>query len=367
MSGESYRTTQEIVIAARRKSSDEIWSFVTGGAASENTMSRNRQAIDRYAFRPRVLVDVHKIDTATTLLGHPLRLPVVTAPIGNPEGVAAGGAAAVPKACHARGTICFVSSMSDVPFDQIAGYTPSPKFYQIYVRGDWDWVEERLHQVKQAGYAALAVTVDSAYYGRRERQMSRGYAPRRNMEIGREFQSRLSWDSLDRIREGWGGKLILKGVGTAEDALIALGHGVDAIYVSNHGGRQLDQCLGTLDMLAEIAEAVAGRVELMVDGGFVRGADVIKAIALGATAVGIGKLQGWALMAGGEAAMTRALEILEEEIRNIMGLIGVTGIREIGPTLLKQVPVNAAVDELSAFPHLPAWVRDKALPVPERE
>jgi isopentenyl diphosphate isomerase/L-lactate dehydrogenase-like FMN-dependent dehydrogenase len=322
-------TTQEIIMAARRNLTQNVWHYLTGGAESETTMRRNRFGLDSLAFRPRVLVDVSKIDTSTTVLGHKLRIPVMLAPIGSLQSITLEGGVAVAKAAEEFGTVNFVSSVTQPSLEQIAAASQSPKIFQLYVQGNLKWVETLLSRVKRAGYSALCLTVDTAHYGHRERQMMDRWLPPSRRGVGYEYRAGLTWETLDAVREMAGLPFILKGVATAEDAVLAVEHGVSTIYVSNHGGRQLDHGRATIEMLPEIVDAVRGRAEILLDGGIVRGSHVLKAIALGAHAVGIGKLQGWGLAAGGQAGLLRVLEILESEIVTTMGLLGITRLDQL--------------------------------------
>ena len=346
-------TNQEIIIAARRNLTDNVWHYLTGGAESETTMRRNRFGLDSLAFRPRVLVDVSKIDTSTTVLGHRVKIPVLLAPIGSLQSITAQGGIAVAKAAAEFGTVNFVSSVTQPSLEEIAAASRSPKIFQLYVQGDLKWVETLLTRVKQAGYAALCLTVDTAHYGHRERQMMDRWLPPSRRGVGYEYRARLTWELLDAIKEIAGLPFILKGVATGEDAALAVAHGVSAIYVSNHGGRQLDHGRATIDMLPEIVDAVGGRAEIVLDGGILRGSDVLKAIALGARAVAIGKLQGWGLAAGGQAGLMRVLEILESELITSMGLLGITRLDQLNSAYLCKVQPLDPAHEMSAFPHIP--------------
>jgi len=346
-------TNQEIIMAARRNLTQNVWHYLTGGAESETTMRRNRFGLDSLAFRPRVLADVSTIDTSTTFLGHRLRIPIMLAPIGSLQSITPEGGVAVARASEEFGTINFVSSVTQPSLEEIAAASRSPKIFQLYVQGDLKWVETLLTRVKQAGYSALCLTVDTAHYGRRERQMMDRWLPPSRRGVGYEYRAGLTWETLDAIREMAGLPFILKGVATAEDAVLAVEHGVGTIYVSNHGGRQLDHGRATIDMLPEIVEAVGGRAEILLDGGIVRGSDVVKAIALGARAVAIGKLQGWGLAAAGQAGLMRVLEILESEIITTMGLLGITQVDQLSSTYLCRVQPLGPAHEMSAFPHMP--------------
>jgi isopentenyl diphosphate isomerase/L-lactate dehydrogenase-like FMN-dependent dehydrogenase len=346
-------SNQEIILAARRNLTQNVWDYLTGGAESETTMRRNRYGLDSLAFRPRVLVDVSKIDPSTTFLGHRLKIPVMLAPIGSLQAITPQGGVAVSKAAEQFGTINFVSSVTQPGLEEIAAAGRNPKIFQLYVQGDLKWIEILLGRVKKAGYAALCLTVDTAHYGHRERQMMDRWLPPSRRGSGYEYRAALTWETLDAIKEIAGLPFILKGVATAEDAAIAIEHGVNTIYVSNHGGRQLDHGRATIDILPEIVQAVGGRAQIIMDGGIVRGTDVLKAIALGATAVAIGKLQGWGLAAAGQQGLVRVLELLESEIITSMGLLGVTRIDQLTTACLCRVQPLGPTHEMSAFIHMP--------------
>lgn len=346
-------TNQEIIMAARRNLPQNVWHYLTGGAESETTMRRNRFGLDSLAFRPRVLVDVSKIDAATMFLGHKLKIPVMLAPIGSLQSITADGGVAVARAAEEFGSINFVSSVTQPSLEDIAAASRNAKIFQLYVQGDLKWVENLLTRVKQAGYSALCLTVDTAHYGHRERQMMDRWLPPSRRGVGYEYRAGLTWETLDAIKKMAGLPFILKGVATAEDAQLAVEHGVDAIYVSNHGGRQLDHNRATIEMLPEIVDAVRGRAEIILDGGILRGSDVLKAIALGARAVSIGKLQGWGLAAAGQAGLVRVLEILESEIVTTMALLGITRLDQLNRAYLSKVQPMSPAHEMSAFPHMP--------------
>ena len=352
---EQFITTHEIIQAARRNVTQPVWNYITGAAETETTMRRNRHSLDCLAFRPRILCDVSDIDASTTFLGHKLRIPAMLAPIGSLQTVTPGGAVDVAKAAAEFGTINFVSTVTQPSLEEIAESTSHPKFFQIYIRGDDKWVEDLIDRAVGAGYAGLALTVDSAYYGRRERQlMTRWLPPSKRGDAGREWQAALTWEKMAAMKQR-GGDLpfMIKGIQTAEDAVLAVEHGIDVIYVSNHGGRQMDHGQGTIDILPEVVEAVDGRATVIMDGGFMRGSDILKAIALGADAVGLGRFQAWSLAAGGTEGLVRGLEILEAEIKNAMGLIGITSIDRLGPSYVTAAPAVTAAHELGAFPLLP--------------
>ena len=343
-------SNQEVIVAARAKLEQGAWDYLVGGSESETTMRRNRLGFDRLAFRPRILVDVSKIDPSGSLLGHPLRIPVVLAPIGSLQQFDPAGAVAGAKAAGEFGTVLVVSTATEPSLEETAACTSNPKIFQLYVNDDWAWVQDTLNRAKAAGYVALCLTVDSSLYSRRERPMLGRYLPpSRRAPPDPKYRAQLTWDDMDRIKEFAGLPFLLKGVATAEDALIAVEHGVDVIWVSNHGGRQLDHGLGTIDMLPEIVQAVDGKAQIVMDGGIQRGSDVLKAVARGATAVGIGKLQGWGLGAGGAEGLLRVLELLEHELVTAMGLLGITALDQLRPSHLCQAESVGFAHEMSQF------------------
>ncbi|RPI46488.1 MAG: alpha-hydroxy-acid oxidizing protein [Betaproteobacteria bacterium] len=331
----SCATLQELVITARRNLSRPLWDMVSGGSDSETTLRRNRLALDSLALRSRVLVDVSTLDTSASLLGKKLPIPVFIAPVGNflqmadPDGIVA-----VARGGVAYGTEVFVSTAAKPGIEEAAAAVDVPLVFQLYVRSDRKWIEDILDRAKAAGYRALCVTVDRAYYSRRERDLISRLPVREGGDA--KFQASLTWDDMVWMKSRMGVPLILKGIATAEDARLAIEHGTDVVYVSNHGGRQLDHAQASIEVLPEVVEAVAGRAEVIMDGGILRGTDVLKALALGARAVGVGKLQGWALAAAGEAGVTRMLELLEVEIRTALGLMGLTSVAQLNPGCIRQ-------------------------------
>ncbi|HWG07346.1 MAG TPA: alpha-hydroxy acid oxidase [Beijerinckiaceae bacterium] len=347
-----FSCNQQIVAAARRRMTGIAWDYVMGAALSETTLRRNRYAIDSYAFLPRVLRDVSMIDTSATALGQSVRLPVLLSPMGSMNLITLEGVGASARAAERRGLLQAVSSVSGVALEETAAASSASKIFQLYIRGDMDWVRDYLDRVRSAGYIALMLTVDAPYYGLRERQLLQGWKPSTLNDPGFRYQAGMTWEKMAAISRLWGGPMILKGIATAADARLAVEHGVAAICVSNHGGRDLDHGRGTLEMLPEIVETAGRHAEIWVDGGFVRGADIVKALCLGARLVGVGRLQAWGLGADGEEGLVRALEILEDEIRNTMGLIGAPRIADLGPDYLARVTPLGPTHETSAFRHL---------------
>ncbi len=347
-----FKTLHEIVKAARERLEAGPWDYLIGGTETETTLRRNRQALDSIAFRPRVLRNVEVIDTTSSLLGRPVRLPVMIAPMGSMESFTPGGGAAAALAAAEFGVPLMLSCVCQPPLEDVAAAAPDIlRIFQLYVRGDHTYVDEYVRRAVDAGYQAFCLTVDVAIYSRRERDLAKRYMPRsRSRADGYGFQAALSWDDVKRFKDKHDIPLAIKGIATAEDALIALEHGVEIIYVSNHGGRQLDHGRGSIDVLPEVVQAVAGRAVVIVDGGFMRGTDIVKAIALGAQAVGIGKLAGLGLAAADEAGLVRTLEILEDEVRICLGLLGVDRFDKLDGSYLHPAAPVVPPHVMSPFP-----------------
>ena len=350
---ERYQTLHEIVRAARANLAPGPWDYLVGGAETETTLKRNRLALDSLAFRPRVLRDVSRIDCTTTFLGRSLRIPVMLAPIGSIETFTEGGGATAARAAEAAGVAHMLSSVCSPGLEAVAKAADAVRLFQLYVRGDDAFVDDHVRRAVDHGYAAFCLTVDTAVYSRRERDLARRFVkPWRTRAGGFNYQAGLTWDHVKRFKDTHGIPLILKGIATAEDAALACEHGVDVVYVSNHGGRQLDQGRGTLDVLPEVVAAVAGRARIIVDGGFLRGTDVVKALARGADLVGVGRLECLGLAAAGAPGLVRALELLEEEIRTCLGLLGADRLGALDASYLHAASPVAPPHALSAFPLL---------------
>ena len=348
---EPWHTICEIVESARANLAAEVWDSICGGADSETTLRRNRSAFEYLALRPRVLNGVSGRNVSTTFLGLPLALPIMLAPVGTTvSSCDPTGALACARAAHQAGTVCFVGMLSSPTIEEVRAATDGPLVFQLYIRGDRDWIAAAVRRAESARCAALCVTVDASAYGRHERDLHNRFGPMAagahsnvpGMPSGttaaalrERYQASLTWDDIAWLCGHTHLPVILKGIMTPEDAELAVQHGVAAIYVSNHGGRQLDHAPATIEVLPEIVQAVQGRAEVIVDSGFVRGSDVVKALAMGARAVLIGKLMLWGLAAGGTDGVVRALEILKEEIDTTMANIGVRNIAQIGPQYLR--------------------------------
>ena len=349
-----FHNLHEIVAAARAKLNRNVWDYLIGGAETETTLRRNRLAIDSLAFRPRILRNVNVTDTSATFLKRKFTMPVALAPIGSVERFDSAATAAVANAAGSFGIPMFQSSVSKPELEDTAKEVPDAlKIFQLYVRGDQAWVEAIFDRAVNAGFGALCLTVDTHHYSRRERDISKRYAAASaRTENHALYQRSLDWAQFDKLRARYKLPLIVKGIATAEDARLAVEHGVDVVYVSNHGGRQLDHGIGTIDMLAEIVPAVKGRASIVLDGGFCRGTDVIKAIALGADMVCVGRLYAYGMAAAGRDGIYRVLELLQDEITRCMGLLGVSRIAELDGSYVRNAPPVRPPHVLSAFPYI---------------
>ena len=352
---ERFQCLHEFYPAAKARLDANAWDYLAGGAETETTQNRNRLAIDRLGFRPRVLRDVSGLDTRSDFLGRSLRLPVVLAPIGSLQDFDPAGGAAAAAAAGAFGCAHMVSSVTRPGLEKTAEAAPdAARIFQLYVRGDQAWVDDHVRRAMDRGYLAFCYTVDLDHYSRRERDLAKRYksTARRTVAQGEDYQARFTWDDVKRLQDKFDIPVILKGIATAEDAALAVEQGVDVVYCSNHGGRQLDHGRGAFEVLPEIVAACRGKAKVMVDGGILRGSDIVKAVALGADAVGIGRLQGMALAAAGQAGLVRMLELLEIEVRTAMALLGVTRLDQLDPAYLHPAPALAHDWVSSAFPLL---------------
>jgi isopentenyl diphosphate isomerase/L-lactate dehydrogenase-like FMN-dependent dehydrogenase len=350
---ERFQTLHEIVKAARHNLAPGPWDYLMGGTETETTLRRNRQSLDSIAFRPRVLRDVRGVDPSSTLFGRRVRLPVMLAPIGSIESFAPGGGATAAVGSGEFGVPQMLSSACNPGLEATAAAADNFRIFQLYVRGDDQFVDDHVKRAINHGYTAFCMTVDTAMYSRRERDLARRFVkPWRQNVTGVDFQAALSWEQVKRFKDRHSIPLILKGIATAEDASLAVDHGVDGVYVSNHGGRQLDHGAGSTEVLPEVVAAVAGRATVIVDGGYARGTDIVKAIALGANVVGLGRLACCGLAAAGAPGLVRTLELLEDEVRIAMGLLGVTRLSALDTSYLRPATPVTIPHATSAFPLL---------------
>jgi isopentenyl diphosphate isomerase/L-lactate dehydrogenase-like FMN-dependent dehydrogenase len=350
----AFANLHEIVKKARQNLNQNDWDYIVGGSETETTLRRNRLAIDSIALQPRVLRDVSRLDSSVERFGRILRLPLLLAPVGALESFDPGGGATVVRAASEFGIAHMLSSVCEPGLERVAAAAPAAlRIYQLYVRGDERYVDDHVRRAIDHGYAAFCLTVDTAHYSRRERDIAKGHvtAGRRRVS-GQQFQAALDWRTVERIKHQFDLPLVLKGIATPDDARLAVEHGVEWIYVSNHGGRQLDHGRGAIEVLPEIVKAVAGRAKIMIDGAFCRGTDIVKALAAGADLVGLGRMQCYGLAAAGQQGIVRMLELLEDEVRRALGLLGVTTLADLNPSYLCAAAPTNSPHVLSAFPLL---------------
>jgi glycolate oxidase len=349
-------TTTELVALAKKRLTDSAWEFIVGGAETETTIIRNRHSLDSIAFRPRVLRNVEEASPATTFLGMKQRLPVLLAPIASLTDVDPEGALPVARAAAEFGCLMLVSSVTQPSFEEVARLAGEQFALQLYTDGDEKWVVDAAKRAAHAGARALCLTADVPTFGRRERHIHRRAAmagrPFGSLRAGEAHRGRADWSLVDKLKRAVKLPLMVKGIQTAEDAELAVQHGVDIIYVSNHGGRQLDHGRGAIDLLPEIISVARGKAEFVIDGGFMRGTDVVKGIARGAAMVGIGKLQALALGAAGAHGVVRMLEILETEMRVTLKLLGANSCADLDGTYLQPAIPVTVPGVLSALPLL---------------
>jgi len=335
------------------------YDFISAGVDNEWTLRRNRQAFERITFRRRMLADTSKMDLSITLFGQKAEMPIFIAPTSSHQMVHQEGELATARAAAQVKTIMLVSSISSYPIEEIAAAAPHPLWFQLYPDADEDGTRERVERALAAGCKLVCLTVDNPYRFQSERlernRMSTGGQPgdagsaarrRRTPEqqapnrylLRPTPTSRLTWSFLDQLRSWSKAPLLVKGILTAEDAGRSLEHGADGVVVSNHGGRLLDGDPATIEVLEEIVNAVGGKIPVLVDSGFRRGTDVLKALALGAKAVLVGRPPLWGLGAYGQAGVARVMELLQAELARAMGLSGCPNLASINRALVRAAP-----------------------------
>jgi L-lactate dehydrogenase (cytochrome) len=365
---------------ARRRLPGGVFDYIDGGAEDELSLRRNVAAFRRAELVPRVLRDVSGIDLSATLLGRRLPMPLVVAPTGFTRIVSPGGELDVSRAAARAGLPYTLSTMATRSIEEVAAVSRGPRWLQVYVWRDRGLVKELLSRAAQAGYEAIAITVDTAVLGRRERDVRRGFTMPPQLGLGTlidgllhpswtwafaraepitfsnvsgssapadgravnlaeytnaQFDPALSWRDLDWFRAEWGGPIVLKGIQSVADARLAADAGVEAIALSNHGGRQLDGSPAILELVPPVADAVGDRVEIICDGGVRRGSDIVKAVALGARACMAGRAFLYGLGAGGERGVDKVVALLEADMRRTMALTGYRQVSDLGPELIR--------------------------------
>ena len=369
---------EELRRAAKRRLPRAVFDFIDGGAEDERTLSENRAALSRVRLQRKVLVNVSKVDTATTILGQPARLPIAIAPTGAVGFGWRGGDLAVARAAAAFGIPFSLSTSATASIERIAEAAPGRHWFQAYFFKDREYTFGLIERARKAGYDTLMVTADLPVGGKRERDFRNDFSipfrftPRnvldfatrpawaldmllrgvpqlenltgmvargtdtRNLvsSVGRDQDASLDWEVVQRVRGVWPGKLLIKGVMHPADAERAVSVGCDGVIVSNHGGRQLDGEVGSFDALPGVVRTIGGKAAVLMDGGIRRGSDIVKALAAGAQAAMIGRATYYGVCAGGEAGARRALEILQDELVRTMQLCGATRVADIGAELL---------------------------------
>jgi 4-hydroxymandelate oxidase len=350
-------TVDEYEAVARERMERSAYDYYAGGSGEEQTLAANRAAFGAIMLRPRVLVNVSAIDLRTTVLGQPIDVPVLLAPTAFNRLAHPDGEMAAARAARASGTIMIGSTLSTCALEEVSGACGGGLWFQLYVYKDRAMTQELVARAEGCGYRALVLTVDTPLLGRRYRDVRNNFVlppgiAMRNFEMAMSnaarwgahssfsayvhdlFDATLTWDAVDWLRKQTTLPVVVKGILTADDARLAIERGVAGIVVSNHGGRQLDGAVPSIQALAEVADAVAGRAEVLMDGGVRRGTDILKALALGARAVCIGRPYLWALAAAGEEGVRDVLGILRDELALAMALSGRPNVEAVDRSLV---------------------------------
>jgi L-lactate dehydrogenase (cytochrome) len=374
-------TVEDLRRLAHHRLPRAIFDFIEGGAGDERTVARNRAAFERLLFEPRVLVDVSKREQTTVVLGERVATPVLVSPTGMAGLCWPKGEVAAAQGAHEAGTIYTLSTHSSCTIEEVAARAPGPLWFQLYVWQNRDLTRSFVDRARAAGYRALVLTVDVPVISRRERDLRNGFTVPPRITVGnaldtlrrvgwmcrvlfgpkltlanlvgmlgaprtdivtmagvanRQVDPSLTWADLAWFRSLWSGPLLLKGVMTVADARKAVEHGVDGLVVSNHGGRQLDGGRASVEALPDIVDAVGSRVEVLLDGGVRRGADVVRALALGARAVMVGRPYLYGLASGGADGVRRVLDILHGEVDHALALTGVPRIGDLDKSVVRR-------------------------------
>ncbi len=370
----------DLRLMARRRLPRGVFDYVDGAAEDELTMQRNAAAFRQVEFRPRVLRDVSEVDPSGTLLGRPLAMPLVLGPTGFTRAAGSGGEVDVARAAAAAGVVCSLSTLGTTSIEDMAAAASGRQWFQVYVWRDRGLVKEMLARAASAGYEAIMPTVDTAVLGRRERDVRHGFTLPPQLGFGtlldgvlhpawtwdfitsaaisfanlrtpgapggtsavdlssfmsEQVDASLSWRDVDWLREQWPGPIVLKGIQSVADAGQAADAGIEAIVLSNHGGRQLDGAPPPLELVGPVAEAVGGRTEIICDGGVRRGSDIVKAVALGATACMIARPYLYGLAVAGERGVQHVLAMFDAGVRRTLALAGCRSFAEVGPELVR--------------------------------
>jgi L-lactate dehydrogenase (cytochrome) len=372
----------DLRMMAKRRLPRMVFDYIDGGAEREWTLRENMRAFEDVMFRPRSAVATPKCDLSTSVLGLPIDLPLILAPVGSSRMFSPRGEERAACAAGEAGTIYTLSTLSGCRMEDVKEATRGDAWYQLYLVGGRDVATGAIARAKQAGYKALVVTIDTPVAGMRERDSRNGVkellarnlstvpylgqmiarpswlytyfgdgglmsfpniviggAPMGYADVGAALEASMtSWQDFKWIREAWGGPIVAKGVHTADDARQAVDHGASAIVVSNHGARQLDGVAPTIRVLPEVVQAVGHKTEVLLDGGVRRGSDIVKALCMGAQAVLVGRAYAYGLGAGGQAGVTRAIDILRADVIRTMKLLGVAAIKDLDGSFVDVPP-----------------------------
>ena len=370
--------------AANRRLPRVVFDYIDGGAEAEQTLRANSRAFEKVTLRPRCAVATPTCDLRTTVLGTPLSMPLILAPVGSSRLIYPRGEEAAARAAGRAGIVYVLSTLSGCRLEDVATASEAPVWYQLYLVGGRDCALPAIERAKGAGFSALVVTIDTAVAGMRERDLRNGVKELLSGKLGSMLpfvtqllikprwlagfiadgglmkfpnvvipgkrpmlyadvtaaleQSVVTWEDLKWIRQGWNGPIVIKGIHTGDDARRAVDAGADALVVSNHGGRQLDGVAPSLRVLPEVLAAVDDRFEVLLDGGIRRGSDIVKALCLGARAVLVGRAYAYGLGAAGESGVARAIEILRADLFRTLKLLGCASIADLDRSFIDVPP-----------------------------
>jgi len=366
-------------LLAKKRLPGGVFDYIDGAAEDERTAVRNMQGFEAITFKPRVLRGIESIDTSTELLGKRLPLPLVLAPTGFTRMANSAGELSVARAAERAGLPYGLSTLSTRSIEEVAAVSSGERWFQVYVWRDRDLVDEMLERAAACNYSTIILTVDNTVLGRRERDVRRGFTlpPKIGLDtifdglrhpswtwdfitsepikfanltestvgdgsdpvslatyINTQLDPSLSWEDLAWLRDRWKGKLVIKGIQSVNDALLSVDYGVDAVALSNHGGRQLDDAPAPIDLLPEVVAALGGQTEIIVDGGVRRGSDIVKAVALGANACMVGRPYLYGLGAAGEVGVDFVIDHFATGLERTLALLGCPSVDELGPQYL---------------------------------
>jgi 4-hydroxymandelate oxidase len=334
----------------------EVFDFIDGGAGDEATVRWNEQDFERIGLIPRVLRDVEMVELATAVVGTELDMPVVISPSGSHQLAHPEGERATARAAGRAGICYCVSCASCFSMEEIAGAAPGPKWFQLYIQKDRGVTQELIERAVASGYQAICLTVDAPRMGRKDRDLRNRFrlppefrwgnfsdtvGARFDADVAQyiaeQWDASVTWTDLQWVVSLSGLPVLVKGIVSPADARMAIEHGAAAIGLSNHGGRQLDGVLSTIRLLPEIADAVAGEIDILLDGGVRRGSSIVKALRLGASAIMVGRPVLWGLAVSGQQGVETVLSILRDELHNAMTLLGVRSVDELGPDYAREL------------------------------